>query len=259
MKKNLFFALAAGAVLSLTSCKKDGEGTARLQVRLTDAPGDYQAVHVDIKGIEINSGEGETGWVALQSVRPGAYDLLKLTGGLDTLLATEELPAGRISQIRLILGENNTVKTGNQVYALKTPSAQQSGLKLKVNATLTEGITYTILLDFDAARSVVSAGNSGGFNLKPVIRSVAEAQSGAIKGSVSPALAAPAVFAIAGTDTVSTAYADAAGSFLLRGVKPGTYKVVIQPKEGYQDHATKNVSVTLGNVTTLAPVALTAE
>ena len=259
MKKNLFFALAVGAALSLTSCKKDGEGTARLQVRLTDAPGDYQAVHVDIKGIEINSGDGETGWVALKHVHPGVYDLLKLTGGLDTLLATEELPAGRISQIRLILGENNTVKTGDRVYALKTPSAQQSGLKLKVNATLTEGITYTILLDFDAARSVVSAGNSGGFNLKPVIRSIVEAQSGAIRGSVSPALAAPAVFAIAGTDTVSTAYADAAGSFLLRGVKPGTYKVVFQPKEGYRDHATADVNVTLGNVTTLAPVALTAE
>jgi hypothetical protein len=259
MKKNLFFALAAFAALSLTSCKKDNEGTARLQVRLTDAPGNYQAVHVDIRGIEINSGDGETGWVALQSIRPGVYDLLKLTGGLDTLLATEELPAGRISQIRLILGENNSVKTGGQVYALKTPSAQQSGLKLKLNANLTEGVTYTILLDFDAARSVVSAGNSGGFNLKPVIRSIVEAQSGAIKGSVTPALAAPAVYAISGTDTVSTAYADATGTFLLRGVKPGTYQVVIQPKEGYQVHTTPEVSVTLGNVTTLTPVALAAE
>ena len=259
MKKNPFFALAAFAALSLTSCKEDNEGTARLQVRLTDAPGDYQAVHVDIKGIEINSGDGETGWVGLKHVHPGVYNLLKLTGGLDTLLATEELPAGRISQIRLILGENNSVKTGGQVYALKTPSAQQSGLKLKLNATLTEGITYTILLDFDAARSVVSAGNSGGFNLKPVIRSIVEAQSGAIKGSVTPVLAAPAVFAISGTDTVSTAYADATGTFLLRGVKPGTYQVVIQPKEGYQGHISKDVSVNLGNVTTLTPVALTAE
>lgn len=259
MKKNLFLALAAFAALSMTSCNKDNEGTARLQVRLTDAPGDYQAVHVDIKGIEINGGDGESGWVALKNVRPGVYDLLKLTGGLDTLLATEELPAGRISQIRLILGENNSVKTGDRVYALKTPSAMQSGLKLNVNATLTEGVTYTILLDFDAARSVVSAGNSGGFNLKPVIRSVVEAQSGAIKGSVTPALAAPAVFAISGTDTVSTAYADATGTFLLRGVKPGTYQVVIQPKEGYQGHTAHNVSVTLGNVTTLAPVALPAE
>lgn len=213
---------------------------------------------MDIKGIEINSGDQDNGWVALKSIRPGVYDLLKLTGGLDTLLASEELPAGRISQIRLLLGENNSVKTNGQVYPLKTPSAQQSGLKLKVNATLTEGITYTILLDFDAARSVVSAGNSGGYNLKPVIRSIAEAQSGAIKGSVAPALAAPAVYAIAGTDTVSTAYADATGNFLLRGVKPGTYQVVIQPKEAYGEKTLENVAVTLGNVTTLEPVTLAA-
>lgn len=259
MKKTLFFALATFATLSMTSCKKDGEGTARLQVRLTDAPGDYEAVHVDIKGIEINSGEGDNGWVALKNIHPGVYDLLKLTGGLDTLLASEELPAGHISQIRLILGENNSVKTNGQIFALKTPSAQQSGLKLKVNATLTEGITYTILLDFDAARSVVSAGNSGGFNLKPVIRSVVEAQSGAIRGVVAPALAAPAVFAIAGTDTVSTAYADITGTFLLRGVKPGTYKVAIQPKAGFQGLTLEKVGVTLGNVTTLAPVTVAAD
>ncbi len=258
MKKNLFFALAVLTALSLTSCK-DREGTARLQVRLTDAPGDYQAVNVDIRGIEINSGTGESGWVALTNVRAGVYDLIQLTNGIDTLLASQELPAGRISQIRLVLGENNTVKINDQLFALRTPSARQSGLKLNVNTTLTEGITYTILLDFDAARSVVSAGNSGGFNLKPVIRSVAEAQSGAIRGTVSPAEAAPAVFAITGTDTVSTAYTDATGTFLLRGVRPGTYKVVVQPKEGYQEKTVEGVGVTLGNVTTLQPVTLSAK
>lgn len=258
MKKNLFFALAAFAALSLTSCK-DREGTARLQVRLTDAPGDYQAVNVDIKGIEINSGAGESGWVALQNVQTGVYDLIQLTNGIDALLANTEIPAGRISQIRLVLGENNSVKINDQLIALRTPSAMQSGLKLNVHATLTEGITYTILLDFDAARSVVSAGNSGGYNLKPVIRSVAEARSGAIRGTVSPAAAAPAVFAIAGTDTVSTAYTDAAGNFLLRGVTLGTYRVVIQPKEGYQENTVENVGVTVGNVTTLATVTLSAK
>jgi hypothetical protein len=131
-------------------------------------------------------------------------------------------------------------------------------LKLNLHAILTEGIIYTIMLDFDAARSVVSAGNSGGYNLKPVIRSVAEAQSGAVRGSVSPAEAAPAVFAIAGTDTVSTAYTDATGTFLLRGVRPGTYKIVFQPKEGYQENTVSGVGVTLGNVTTLQPVTLSA-
>jgi len=258
MKKNLFFALAAVVAISLTSCK-DREGTARLQVRLTDAPGDYEAVNVDIRGIQINSGSEENGWVALNSIRPGVYDLLKLTGGLDTLLASEELPAGRISQIRLILGDQNTVKINGQELALRTPSAQQSGLKLQVNTTLTEGITYTILLDFDAARSVVSAGSSGHYNLKPVIRSVVEAQSGAIRGSVAPASATPAVYAIAGTDTVSTTYADATGSFLLRGVRPGTYKVVIQPGDTYAEKTLENVNVTLGNVTNLEAVTLIAK
>ena len=42
---------------------------------------------------------------------------------------------------------------------LTTPSAQHSGLKLNVHAELTEGITYKILLDFDAVRSVVKTGS----------------------------------------------------------------------------------------------------
>ena len=63
---------------------------------------------------------------------------------------------------------------------LTTPSAQHSGLKLNVHAELTEGITYKILLDFDAARSIVKTG-SGAYNLKPVIRTITEATSGLSK------------------------------------------------------------------------------
>ncbi len=259
MKKR-FLAIATMFVLGLGACTKDDSlGTAKLQVRLTDAPGDYEAVNVDIQRVEVNAGTDESsGWTSLKGIRPGVYDLLKLTNGLDTLLASDELPAGKIAQIRLVLGEKNTLQVKGQTVALKTPSAQQSGLKLNVNTTLTEGITYTILLDFDASRSIVKAGNSGNYNLKPVIRSVVEAQSGAIKGSVSPVIASPAVYAIAGTDTVGT-YANATGGFLLKGLKPGTYRVVLQPKEGYQEKIIESVTVTLGSVSMLETIQLSAK
>ena len=95
---------------------------------------------------------------------------MKLTGGLEAILADVELPAGNISQIRLILGENNSLTINGQTQNLTIPSGSQSGLKLNVNIELVEGITYKILLDFEAAKSVVEAGNSGIYNLKPVIR-----------------------------------------------------------------------------------------
>jgi hypothetical protein len=53
-------------------------------------------------------------------------------------------------------------------YPLSTPSAEQSGLKLQVNATLEAGVVYTILLDFDANKSIVVTGNNT-YKLKPVV------------------------------------------------------------------------------------------
>lgn len=252
MRKTIgFLALS----LALFSCSNEDQN-ARLEIRLTDAPGDYEEVNIDIQGIEIHSegGDATSGWKSL-NVQKGIYNLLDLTNGVDTLLAATELPAGKVSQIRLILGEDNTVKVDGEEMAMATPSAQQSGLKLNVHATLTEGITYRILLDFDAARSVVKTG-SGAYNLKPIIRSVTEATSGAIKGVVSPAESAPAIFAIVANDTISTTYADSTGKFLLRGVPEGIYTISFDAKEGYTDYQQLGVSVSVGSVTDMGTVSL---
>ena len=241
--------------LALLSCSDENQN-ARLEIRLTDAPGDYEEVNVDIQGIEIHAEGGDlaSGWKSL-NVQQGVYNLLELSNGIDTLLSVTELPAGKISQIRLILGQQNSIKIDGQEIDLVTPSAQHSGLKLNVHADLVEGVTYKILLDFDAARSIVHTG-SGKYNLKPVIRSITEATSGAIKGVVTPAASLPAVFAIVATDTVATTYADSTGNFLLRGVPPGTYVVSFDAKEGYTDFQETNVGVSLGNVTDMGTISL---
>jgi hypothetical protein len=237
----------------LFSCNSDDKN-ARLQVWLTDAPGDYQEVNIDIQGVEVHSSEnaGENGWISLD-VEGGVYNLLELTNGLDTLLGEVEIPGGRISQVRLKLGNNNTIKVNDQVYDLETPSGQQSGLKLQVHEILTEGITYKILLDFDVARSIVLAGN-GTYKLKPVIRAITEAQDGAIKGVISPKEATPAIYAISNLDTLGTTYSDSTGHFLLRGLPAGSYKVVFIPNSSFDVVEKTSVTVQLGNVTDLGTV-----
>lgn len=252
MKKILGLILLSVIWLACSNADK----TARLDVRLTDAPGDYEEVNIDIQSVEVHNSDGNSsdGWKTLD-VEKGVYNILELSNGLDTLLATAELPAGRISQIRLILGTNNSVKIGGITKALSTPSAQQSGLKLNLQADLTEGVTYTVTLDFDAARSIVERGN-GTFSLKPVIRALEEATSGAIKGTITPVEAMPAVFAIAGTDTVATAYTDEMGKFILRGVPSGSYTVSFNPKEGFEPQQSENVTVTVGSVTDLGTITI---
>lgn len=246
LMKSVLPVLIVGAFM-LTSCSN--QNNARLEVSLTDSPGDYEEVNIDIQDVQINSGTGNSGWMSL-NVEKGVYDIRQLTNGIDTLLGSIELPSGKISQIRLVLGTNNSIKVDGVEHDINTPSAQQSGLKLNLHADLIEGITYKILLDFDAARSIVKQGN-GSYSLKPVIRAIEEATSGAIKGSVTPIEAAPAVYAIVGTDTVGTALTDSTGKFLLRGLPADTYLVTLVPATGFITKDKPNISVTVGNVTDL--------
>lgn len=256
MKKLFKISFLALATVFFTACSSDEnsqEQTSRIMVSLTDAPGDYEHVYIDVQDIKINSNNEEA---SIGEINAGIYDLLELTGGVTVLLADEEIPSGFISQIRLVLGDENTVVVDGQTYPLQTPSAQQSGLKLQVNQTLEPGILYEYILDFDVEESIVVQGN-GSYLLKPVIRLSTVAESGAISGTVLPLGVQVLVTADNGTDTIS-AYTNADGNFMLHGVPEGTYTVTIEPEaaSGLQDVVIDDVEVTTGNVTDLGTIEL---
>lgn len=230
-----------------TACNKNKE--ARVQFRLTDAPGQYQAVLVDIREIEIIAAD-ET--LTQTVTRQGVYNLLSFSNGLDTLLADVTLPAGRLSQIRLILGPNNSVVVGGDTIALQTPSAQQSGLKLNVQYDLLADVDYTFTLDFDAGRSIVQQGN-GNYLLKPVIRVITESMTGGIRGDVNPDSTAVYAMAISGTDTFGT-IPQLNGQFLIKGLAPGSYQLILQGSGSNGDLTINNVGVTSGSITDLGSI-----
>lgn len=251
--KKLTFLFSAFLAVFLFSCEQ--EKNARIEVWLTDAPGDFQEVNIEVQGVEIHSNQNDNGrgWQSL-NVTPTMYDLLKLTNGQETLLGALELPGGRLSQIRLILGENNTVKINNAVFSLSTPSAQQSGLKVQVHEVLAEGITYKIVLDFDAAKSVIETG-AGTYTLKPVVRALTEAQDGAIKGKVDPA-GIVSIAVVSGEEIITTTSSDENGDFLIRGLEAGTYRLLFDPAGNGPVTEKSAVHVTLGEVTDLEVVAM---
>ena len=249
------------AIALFSACnKEEGSKMATLNVRLTDAPAAYEEVIINVIDVKINvSAEDQNGWQSLSNVSTGEYNLLDFTNGLDTLLASEDLPAGKISQMRLVLGDGNKVKIDGEYYNLDTPSAQQSGLKFNIHADLVEGVTYNLWIDFDAKRSIVEKGN-GKYSLKPVIRTYTEATSGAIKGIINPIEAKPYVMVISvSQDTLGT-YADTiTGDFLLRGVSEGNYTVEVLPIEGFIKRTISDVEVVLGASTDLETINLEIE
>lgn len=213
--------------LLITSCNNDDDQKASYPyaVRMTDAPGPYDEVNVDVQGVEVM---GENGKMVLLNVNEGIYNLLELSNGVDALIATDSLEMSSVTQIRLILGTRNTVVVDNVSYPLSTPSAEQSGLKLKVNQSLQEGILYSVLLDFDANKSIVKLGN-GGYQLKPVIRTIEKATSGSIKGKITTGVMAVVEVKSTATQISYTSNVNANGEFMVMGLPPGNYTLTVTP------------------------------
>jgi hypothetical protein len=218
---------------------------------MTDAPGNYDAVMVDVQSVEVIGSNGNT--ITLNT-NNRIYNLLHLSNGVDTLLATGDLDPGTISQIRLVLGANNSVTKDGVVYPLSTPSAMQSGLKLAVNKTFAPGVTYAILLDFDASQSIVVTGN-GTYQLKPVIRTVETAINGSIKGSISVTGIIATVKATSNGVTF-TSVTNTNGQFLIAGLPVGTYDVTVTPDLPLLPVTKTGVAVTLGVSTNLGIITL---
>lgn len=182
---NRFIILMVGCLAAiLSSCEAvfqtdlstESQADTRLNIRLTDDPIDLEAVNIDLQLVRV---KGENGFEEIDlETNAGIYNLLDFQNGLDTLIASADLSIGQIREVRLILGENNSVVAAGETHELKIPSGSQSGLKIKTCLDLAQMSAFDLLLDFDAAASIHCTGN-GKFIMHPVIRVMsAEAQCG---------------------------------------------------------------------------------
>jgi len=248
MKKiNIILSTLALLMLGFTinSCNKNETetgGTYPINIRMTDEPGPYDAVFIDLKGVEITGNDSKA--VTL-NVHQGIYNLLNFSNGLDTLIAFGNLEDPKVQQIRLILGPNNTVVVNNVSHPLSTPSAEQSGLKLQVHETLQAGVLYNILLDFDANKSIVETGN-GSYKLKPVIRTIQVATSGSIKGKITPVGTSAYVTATSNGGISYSSNVSPTGDFLIMGLPAGTYSITITPSLPLLPITQNNIVVNTG-------------
>ncbi len=226
MKKTVFALLI---LASLAACKKstdDDNGSATMKVYITDAPDDYEHIYLDVQEIAVNNG----GWQTLTLTQPDTFDILDYTNGNKLLLADGDIDAGTTTEIRLILGANNSiVLEDGTTEELKVPSGSSSGLKIKLNNSKTTqgGQTYYVVLDFDAAKSIVVTGNNK-YMLKPVIRAYWEEGMGAAEGYVLPDTSQVFVHAINGTDTLGSTISDNTGYYKVTGLPQGTYSFSYQ-------------------------------
>lgn len=167
MKKLIFASLILSIAIAV-SCKKSMFKTG-LTINLTDAPGPYDSVVVEVAKIQAHySDNANKAWEDLPT-NTGMYDLLLLQNGVtEALVNGGKIPAGKITQLRLILGSTNYLIKGGVRYDLTINNEDKTGIKVQLNEKFKSSADYEITLDFDANKSVVETG-SGKFQLKPVI------------------------------------------------------------------------------------------
>ena len=253
-------------------------GTGTLSLYLTDATTfAYRAVYVTIVRVDVHLGGTEDSADNWETVAAPAktYDLLKLVNGFLEHLGLAELDAGHYTQMRLIIGTEpddelnilgNTHPYANYILLRDTdetrelfvPSGVQTGIKLVKGFTVNEDETTELILDFDAARSVIKAGASGLWILKPTIKVLDTITLSVIEGSVVDQDEGPQEAVLVSAQTSHPSADDPRDRVLIRAssltdvtggfkilVAPGTYNVVAY-KDTYDYAAECAVTVAAG-------------
>ena len=163
--QHFLIAVITISTIGVIGCRKD-VGQSELKVRMTDAPGDWEAVNVDLRQVVVKFNHDTSRWVPMQT-NGGIYNLLGLQNGVDSLIADASFPGNwTVKEVRLILGNENSIQVNGQTYPLVIPSGAETGLKIKVNEKL-DATIETIVIDFDAALSIQN--EADGYKLRPVI------------------------------------------------------------------------------------------
>ena len=265
-------AIGAFLLAALAGCGggggSSGADTGTLRVALTDAPAcGYDAVNVTIQKVRVHksstASDTDAGWSEIVLSPAKRVDLLGLQNGVLAELGQTPLPTGKYTQLRLVLGTNDgttplansVVPSGGSETALTTPSGQQTGLKMNIDMNVGANQMIDLVLDFDACKSVVPAGASGRYLLKPVVSVIPRFISGVsgFVGAVEANGSTLITLQQAGVVVKATA-PNSSGAFLLQPVAPGTYDVVITAP-GQATEVITDVVVSADTVTPLGTAA----
>jgi hypothetical protein len=256
---NLLAILILFGLALFASCNKDNNSDtqpedATISIKMGDNPAAYDAVNVEILKIRANINGS---WLEYQVASPGVYNLLDfINGNTLLLLGPTRVAPGSISELRLILGENNSIVVDGVTFELKTPSGQTSGYKVKMEPVpLSSGVIYSLVLDFDVSKSVHPTG-SNMYILKPVVRGYLEIALGRLTGTILPNNSAYYVMASNTVDTAGTFINQANGYFLITTLHPGIYSVHFYANIGYPDKEIFPVVITAGQTTDLGEVMI---
>lgn len=225
MKKSKFSLMAAViSMIAFTACEQQVDNNGReagVTIKMTDAPGDYAALNVEIERVDIYS--ESSGWVTLSN-ETQMVNVLELTNGVETTLASSsELEAGLYTQVAVHFGSNNSIQVQSDGAYAELDLGGESSIVVDIAAEVSASASTEVLLDFNVAESVVEI--NGVFTLDPSVQEIEDSETG-VQGQIEGN--AFANVTLTGAEGSFSAYTDASGSFLIRGMGEGSYTLTIE-------------------------------
>lgn len=278
--------LLVAFMLIFSACTKNGIDSSaggKVAIYLTDGPGEFDSVFIDIQKVEVKI-DTSTGyrnnddrckddddrddhqkrrddygeWVNI-NFTPAIIDVLSLRNGVETKLGEANILAGTVRKIRITLGtQNRVVKNGvSSTLELRNETNNFLYVKLydKHRQRMSDSTSVSVWVDFDVANSIYE--KDGKFYLKPVLRPFNNKNFGEVEGKVLPLEAKAVVRITNGAGFNGVALPNREGNFKLRGLESGTYTVTVQGLAPYVDKVISNVVVTKGKETELGVITLT--
>ncbi|HEY6160860.1 MAG TPA: DUF4382 domain-containing protein [Bacteroidia bacterium] len=226
-------------------------------VRVTDGPADYSALKTEI--VDVQAYLEGNGWIDVDHSLQH-FNVLALSNGRETHIAENAIVGtGHYSKLRIVFGENNML-----TYPVSHPGMADTNITVQlkwdhprivqvpIDVTVNEKQGADLMLDIDVSRSVVKAGDD--YFFRPVVHVLQDRRTG-LRGRVNGTRSA-SVYVIQAQDTLSTC-CDADGNFMVRGLDPGTYDMIIVPVKDPQhpnmaaSHEMDDISVIKGSITEL--------
>ncbi|MGE0562235.1 MAG: DUF4382 domain-containing protein [Flavobacteriales bacterium] len=256
----------ASLLFVFTSCQKEdvspssGAGSSNTQsgsfeVKMTDAPGNYAALDVQITGVDVYL--ENDGWVSLNH-EIQHVSVLKLTNGIETLLAYKGMAkVGTYSKLRITFGNENSLTfnggtnvggvSGNGSATVQLLWDGPREVIIEIDEEVSANSEAEVLLDFQVVQSIKEVAQQ--YIIDPVITEIKDATTG-LRGQVQGVVNA-AVIIKNGSNEVST-YLDASGNFLVRGLDEGVYDLIVIPEasesEIPQEQHIENILISKGEI-----------
>jgi len=149
----------------------DKTSETKIEVRIHDTPFKLQGktveeLNITIIRMDIENIDGSV-FTILNEER--SMNILEIAKSNPVVLSNVSISPGEYSQLRLVLKDNSTIKVDGEVFDIKIPSGEQSGLKLNGTFNIVSGKLFRLDLDFVAEESVLWTKGQG-YKLKPVIK-----------------------------------------------------------------------------------------